>query len=87
MFLCASDGFEQWIRGRTGGPNESICVNRGSVAQSNRSTGKLFNFCIQANLHLTPGEFSLGVNAQSFAQFREDDWAGMNQDDSQQVFR
>lgn len=84
-FLWARNCFEQRIRRSSGGPNQRICVNCRSVAQSHDSAGKFFNLCVQANFDFAAREFLLSVDAQLLAQFWQDDWAGMNEDNSKHI--
>jgi len=76
---------QQRIRRSAGRPNERICVNFRSVAQSHDPAGKFFNLCVQANFDFAAREFLLSVDAQLLAQFRQNDRAGMNEDNSKHV--
>ena len=62
-FLCARNCFEQRIRRSSGGPNERICVNCRSVAQSHDSARKFFNLGVQADFDFAAREFLLSVDA------------------------
>src|SRR5258705_9187824 len=64
-FLRARNRFEQRIRGSSCRPNECVRKNHRSVSQSDRSTRKTFDLCLEVNLDLAPGEDFLSVITQT----------------------